>query len=84
MVGSVQTGLKTKTEFLLPEFFEDRLIEWEIHLTESLGNYDIIGHDVLKELGIDINFSTSTCSWDNSVIPMRESTVPIEQSFIVE
>ena len=31
----------------------------------------IIGRDLLCKLGININFSTSTCSWDNSVIPMR-------------
>ena len=56
-----------------------------MHLTEKLGHYDmIIGRDLLTELGFDINFSTSTCSWDNSMIPMREPTVPIEQSFIVE
>ena len=85
MAGSVQTGQKTKAHFSLPEFFEDRLIEWSVHLTDKLGHYDmIIGRDLLTELGVDINFSTSTCSWDNSVIPMREPTVPIEQSFIVE
>ena len=85
MAGSVQTGQKTKAHFSLPEFFEDRLIEWNMHLTEKLGQYDmIIGRDLLTELGVDINFSTSTCSWDNSVIPMREPTVPMEQSFIVE
>ena len=85
MAGDVKTGYKTKTEFLLPEFFEDRLIEWDIHLTETLGNYDmIVGRDILCELGIDINFSTSTCTWDNSTIPMRNPSVPIEQSFIVE
>ena len=85
MAGKVQTGQKTKAHFSLPEFFEDRLIEWDIHLTEKLGHYDmIIGRDLPTEMGIDINFSTSTCSWDNSVIPMREPTVPIEQSFIVE
>ena len=85
MAGSVQTGQKTKAHFSLPEFFEDRLVEWNMHLTETLGQYDmIIGRDLLTELGVDINFSTSTCSWDNSVIPMREPTVPMEQSFIVE
>ena len=56
MAGSVQTGLKTKIEFLLPEFFEDRLIEWEAHLTDKLGSYDmIVGRDLLSELGLDIN-----------------------------
>ena len=76
---------ENQSTFSLPEFFEDRLIEWNVHLTEKLGHYDmIIGRDLLTELGVDINFSTSTCSWDNSVIPMREPTVPIEQSFIVE
>ena len=85
MAGKVQTGLKSKIEFSLPEFFEDRLIEWDSYLTDDLGSYDmIIGRDLLCELGVDINFSTSTCTWDNSTIPMRDPKINIKQSYVVE
>ena len=85
MAGNVKTGLKSKIEFSLPEFFEDRLIEWDSYLTNDLGSYDmIIGRDLLCELGVDINFSTSTCTWDSSTIPMRNPKIHIKQSYIVE
>ena len=63
MAGKVSTSKKAKIQFSLPEFFEDRLIEWKIHLADSLGNYDmIIGRNILAKLGIDLHFSILTCT----------------------
>ena len=85
MAGTISTGSTAKVEFSLPEFHEDKLLEWTVHLTPKLGNYDmIIGRDLMSEVGIDIHFSTQTCSWEHSTIPMRQPTVRIEQSYIVE
>ena len=37
-----------------------------------LKNYDLIlGQDLLRQLGIDIQFSTKSCSWGEYVIPMK-------------
>ena len=84
MAGKVSTSKKAKVQFSLPEFFEDRLIEWRVHLADSLGNYDmIIGRDILSELGIDLHFSTLTCTWEQRTISMREGTATIEQSYLV-
>ena len=85
MAGTVKTGESAKVEFSLPEFHPDKLIEWRVHLTEKLGSYDmIIGRDILSEMGIDIHFSTHTCTWGHSKIPMRPSSVKIEQSYLVQ
>ena len=92
LAGSVSTATVAKVQFKLPEFFEDRAVEYNVHLTETLKNYDmIIGRDLLSKLGIDINFSNSTCSWDDSVIPMKPletqqstSSYAIEESGILK
>ena len=56
--GEVSTRKTVKTQMTLPEFHHDRVIEWDFHVAESLGMYDmIIGRDLLKFLGIDIRFS---------------------------
>ena len=85
MAGTLSTGSTAKVEFSLPKFHKDKLVEWQVHLAPTLGNYDmIIGRDLLTEVGIDIHFSTHTCTWEHSTIPMRDSQVPIEQSYLVE
>ena len=85
MAGKVSTSKKAKVQFSLPEFFEDRLIEWRVHLADSLGNYDmIIGRDMLSELGIDLHFSTFTCTWEQPTIPMRDIEVTAQQGYLVE
>ena len=84
MAGTVSTSQMTKVQFSLPEFFDDRLIEWDVHLATSLGSYDmIIGRDILTDLGIDIHFSTQTCTWEHSTIPMRSTSATLEQSYVV-
>ena len=69
MAGTVSTRGTAKVEFSLPEFHEDKLLEWNVHLTPKLGNYDmIVGRDLLTEIGIDIHFSTHTCTWGNTLL----------------
>ena len=85
MAGTVSTAGTVKVEFSLPEFHTDKLIEWKVHLAPRLGYYDmIIGRDVLGEVGIDIHFSTHTCTWGHSSIPMRKPSAKIEQSYLVQ
>ena len=74
IAGEITMTGTSKVQFSLPDFFEGQVIECNVHLTEMLQNYDmIVGRDLLSELGIDINFSNQTCSWNNVSIPMKES-----------
>ena len=57
--GNFQTSKKCKTTFILKEFYENKSIEWNLHVDSTPGprRYDIIlGHDVMSELGIMLNF----------------------------
>ena len=71
--GDVTTNRSCKSQLSLPELHPDRIIEWDFHVANSLGAYDmIIGRDMLKFLGIDIRFSNETVEWDHAVMPFKD------------
>ena len=72
--GALNTKYKKKLLFSLPEFSESKIIDWEFSLTDSehLGYDIIIGRDLMRELGIVINFNDQTVSWEGTDIPMRD------------
>ena len=48
----------------MPELQDDKLIEWNLHVTDDLGANDvIIGHDILEFLKIDVLFSNQMVHW---------------------
>ena len=72
-MGNFTTNSKAKIQFKLSELHEKRLINWNCYITKAPMSYDmIIGQDCLKDLGIDIKFSSQTISWDGSEIPMKD------------
>ena len=72
--GEVVTTKTAKSQLTLPEIHPDRLIEWDFHVTPTLGHYDmIIGRDMMEFLGIDIKFSDHTIVWDGRTIPFRDA-----------
>ena len=77
--GQINTSKQVKVNFSLPEFDEDKTIAWQCHVTDmSKLNYDmIIGTDLLKELGMIIDYKLKVVHWDQVAIPMknRETTV---------
>ena len=71
--GNLQTKATVRSKFMLPELHDNRLIEWDFHVTKNMGAYDmIIGRDMLKDLGIDIQFSNETIDWDGHSIPFKD------------
>ncbi len=76
---------KCKGQYTLPELHDNRLIEWKLHVTKSLGAYDmIIGRDILQDLGIDLQFSMMKVSWDGHEIPFKEGNCKLEDSYFVQ
>ena len=71
--GTLTTNTMVKAKFLMPEFHDNRLLEWKIHVTPNMGAYDmIIGRDILEDLGIDVRFSTQSMEWDGVEIPFKD------------
>ena len=53
--GTLTTKGKVRSQFVLPELHDNRVIEWDFHVTPHIATYDmIIGRDMLQDLGIDI------------------------------
>jgi hypothetical protein len=73
--GTFHTTKRCKTSFVLPEFFRNRAIDWDLHVDSTSGphRYDmILGRDVMSELGLNLNFGEMTMTWDDSTISMKE------------
>ncbi len=61
--------------FILNEFYESKVIEWILHVNKTFGphEYDmIIGHDLMSQLRIILNFDVQTITWEESTIKMNE------------
>ena len=85
--GTLTTKGKVRAQFTLPELHDNRVVEWEFHVTNNLVNYDmIIGRDMLEDLGIDIQFSDQTIVWDGHDMPFKDMTkdMDIADAFHVE
>ena len=84
MSGSYECTERVTTQLSLPELHDDRMIEWDFHLADDLGNYDmIIGRDLLQELGLVIDFKAMEVEWDDARMPMKDITATAATSYHV-
>ncbi len=80
--GPMRTNSRVKSTFTLPELHSDRLLEWNFHVADDLGAYDIIiGRDILKFLGVAIDFETDLVSWDGRDMPFKDMDLSILENF---
>jgi len=80
----MKTSQKVEAQFTMPELHHDRLTEWNMHVTKSLGPYDvIIGRDILKILKIDLRFSDEIVEWDGAEMPFEDGDAPTKEACCV-
>ena len=83
--GQLKTTSKVKAQFTIPELQEKKLLEWNVHVAENMGAYDmIIGRDIMTFLGIDIRFSSRMVVWDEREMPFKPSDATPETYYHVE
>ena len=84
--GDIATREKCKSQLVLPELHDDRVIEWDFHVAPTLGTYDmIIGRDMLEFIGMDLRFSTMTVEWDGATMPFKDvGQANLLQSFHID
>ena len=75
----------SKGMFTLPELHDDKIVEWDWHVTSDLGAYDaIMGRDLMEFLGIDIRFSTQTVEWDHAEMPFNSGGATVEEAYHID
>jgi len=80
--GEMRTNQMVKAQFTMPELHEDRLIEWNLHVTKALGKYNmIIGRDILQFLKIDLRFSDNKVKWDGSELPFKDGEATPKEAY---
>ena len=62
---------------LLPEFHRTRRLDTlQAKIFDQTCRYDmILGRDLMKDLGIVLNFDSKSMEWDKSVVAMREHPI---------
>ena len=82
--GSLKTSTKCQAQFIIPEFYDDRMISWDLHTTDTLGAYDLIlGRDVLRGLGINLDFSRNVIQWDKVEVPLKDALASSEETYSI-
>ena len=72
--GSFSTTHTCDISFTLPELSSTSQIEWRFHVTKQPMSYDfIVGRDLLRELGLVLNFCDSNIQWNDVQIPMNQT-----------
>jgi hypothetical protein len=83
--GGVKTNSKCKSQFCIPELEDKMLLEYNLHVADNLVGYDmILGHDILKDLGLVLDFKEHVTIWGHQQCPFKEHNATVETSYYVE
>jgi Aspartyl protease len=80
--GEMKTLSRVKAQFTIPELQEKKLLEWNLHVAENMGAYDmIIVRDIMNFLGINIQFSDLTVHWEHASMPYKPVDATIDTDY---
>ena len=72
MAGTFKTTRQSDVQLKLPELSDTAEMRVSCHVTKQKSNYDLIlGREILRELGIKLDFSNNTTNWKDVSIPMK-------------
>ena len=82
--GDFHTDGIIKAEFAIPELNLTSKVSYDLHVASNLGPYDIIlGRDVLRELGIVLDFNMQIVIWNHACISMKPANCKINNSWAI-
>eukprot|EP00957_Ditylum_brightwellii_P026363 1994293-Ditylum_brightwellii.AAC.1 len=85
VAGNFHTARVVKTAFQLPELNSTAKIDYKLHVPNTLGVYNMnLGRDMLKSLGIMLNHTMETITWDGASIPMKTTSAQAADFFHIE
>ena len=85
VAGKFQMNGKTSAKFKLPELNPTAEIEHKFHVTSTLGRYDmIIGRDVMKTLGLIIDFENKLITWGKYHANMKPTSGSGNNSYSID
>ena len=74
VAGNFNTAGKINAIFALPELNPTSKVKFNLHVASTLGTYDVIlGRNLLKELGIILDFKEEIVTWNHAHITMKTS-----------
>ena len=73
--GTFMTDGQARISFTMDEFDPHRVVTWDMHVYDSNDEEDqfdmIIGEDLMRELGIKLDYKLGSITWDGLTRPMR-------------
>ena len=65
-----------KAPFCMPEFSRNKIIHQHFHVDNDIGKSGIgyamiVGHDLMVQLGLPVNFKHQVLQWDGVTIHMK-------------
>ena len=84
MAGTFKTTRQSDVQLKLPELSDTAQMRVSCHVTKQKSNYDLIlGREILRELGIKLDFSNNTTNWKDISIPMKPAHSSTKTHFAI-
>ena len=83
--GVLLTNTTVQTHFVLPELYNDRVIEHTFNVLAMDIGYDmVIGTDLMSDLGLRLDFQNQGIEWDEASIPFKSIDDTFETGFFIK